>query len=179
MFRMRLTINQEILTRLRQMPDRAQRNLRRRLQVELAPDLQQDVDALMETPPGPVASPFLFGTPKSKRYFFVLVHQHPEYSDGAHWLRGGPMAIENAFRVQISDRLRENLISVRNVQRESTGTKPWPARYVYGPWATSGNIKTGWPEQADIARQLLREKTIKRIIEMWRESVRDAVKGVG
>lgn len=179
MFRMHLTINQELLNRLRQMPDRAQRNLRRRLQTELAPELQQDVDALMQPGPGPVAEPFAFGTAKSKRYFFALVREHPEYTDGTHWLRGGPMAIENAFRVQISDRLRENLVNIKNVQRESTGTKPWPARYVLGPWAVAGHIRTGWPEQADIARQLLREKAIKRIIEMWKESVRDAVKGVG
>lgn len=171
---MRLSVDQDQIAALRAMPDRARSLMRVKMQTILKPELQADVNALMEQGPSPVDSPFHFGSDKSARYYFALVTAFPELSDGRHWIRRSD--IENAWRVEVGTQFREGLITVVNQLRESTGTKPFPAFYVYGPWAPLGHINTGWPEQADIARQLLQEKARTRIRELWRESLHEALR---
>lgn len=177
MLKPKISINQELLTRLRELPERAQRNIRRKIQTELQPELQQDVQALLGNAPGPVSSPFEFGSELSKRFFFFLIRSNPTLSDGEHWIRVG--TIENAWRVTVSDRLRESLITLSNIQRESTGQKPFPARYVYAPWAVSGHIKTGWPELLRQVQDLIRTKAHNRIYRMWGDSIHEAAQGQG
>lgn len=177
MLKVKLDVNQELIARLRELPQRAQRNIRRKIQTELQPELQQDVQTLLGDAPGPVSSPFEFGSELSKRFYFFLVSSNPELSDGEHWIRTG--MLESGWRVTVSDRLRESLVTVSNIQRESTGQKPFPARYVYAPWAVSGHIKTGWPELLTQTRELLRTKTHNRIYGLWGDSIREAIRGQG
>jgi hypothetical protein len=168
-FRMRLTVNEDLLNRLRQLPERSQRNLRRKLATELKPELQADVDELFAEPPPPVSDPFEFGTEKSHIYYILMVRENPILTDGQHWIRTG--IIESGFNVEVSDRLRGNLIRIRNIQPD--------ARYVFGPWLVPGHRNTGWPEWVERARPFLQEKMIRRIEEMWAEAVREAIKGQG
>lgn len=175
MTKFRLTVNQPLLEQWRSVPMRAQRLFRRKLVTVLGPELQTEVDLLMIDPPGPVSEPFAFGSEASKRYYFWLVNEYPELTDGHHWRR--TELLESHWRVEVSDRLRGNQVTVSNILRESTGTEPFPGRYVYGPWAVQGHINTGWPEQMEVARQRLQEKFIERAKEMWSEAVDEALKG--
>lgn len=179
MFRMRLTVNTDLLTRLRELPMRAQRNLRTSLQTDLKPDLQRDTDALFAEPPGPSPVGFEFGTPKSRAYYFWLISTFPQLTDpeSRHWIRMGDLA--DAFEVRISDKLRENLIVVSNLRQKSTGTMPYPARFVYGAWAPPGHINTGWQGQADAARQTLQGKATEKIYKLWAKAVSEAKRGRG
>src|SRR5882724_1737955 len=97
-FKMKLTINQGVLNNLRTLPDRAKRIFRNRMQTEVRPRLQQLVDDKFPelVPDGPI-SPFVFGTGKSQNYYFWLIGQDPELTDGKHWIRTGD--IENAWEV--------------------------------------------------------------------------------
>lgn len=177
-FKMRLSVDQDQIAALRAMPDRARSLMRVKMQTILKPELQTDVNALMEQGPA-LVSPFEFGgrDDKSARYYFALVTNNPSLSDGRHWIRKGDL--EDAWNVTIGTQFREGSIAVINQLRESTGTKPFPAFYVYGPYAPLGHINSGWPQQAEIARQLLREKAISRIWELWRESLDEAARGRG
>lgn len=165
---MRLTVNQSVLGVIRDLPERAQRNLRRKLQTDLKPELQADVDALMAAPAKPRDdTPFEFGTDKSRRYWFVLIRARPDLTDGSHYIRFG--IIQEGFEVLVSDRLRQNLVKIVNVQPKST--------YVYGPWQVAGHRNTGWGAQFEQARQALQSKTISRIVQYWYEAVNEAARG--
>lgn len=150
---------------MRELPDRTQRLLRNKLQVELKPELQKDVDMLFEQGPT-VSSPFEFGSDESRNYYFWLIRNNPALSDGSHWLRRG--IVEEGFDVSISDRLRLNLILIRNIQPE--------AKYVFGPWLVRGHAKTGWPNMFEVARQLIREKAVDRVVALAQEAVNEAKK---
>lgn len=169
MFKFTITVNQGLLQQLRDLPMRAQRNLRARMQTELQPELQDRVDALMGEPPGPVSEPFEFGSAKSRAFYFILIRENPGLTDGAHWIWTGEMA--SGFRVEISDRLRENLIRVINRKQK--------APFVYGPWMVAGHLNTGYSLQVSIARRQLRQYAIRRILVFWRQAVRDGLRGVG
>lgn len=166
--RLKLTLNQEVLDNLRQLPVRAQRNIKQRIRTELAPELEQDARELMAQGPA-LVSPFVFGSRQSARYFFWLVRHNPELSDGLHWIRTG--IIEQGWRAEVSDRFSIGMITIRNIQPD--------AKYVYGPWAVAGHINTGWPEEAQSARALLVEKARERVYSMWKESVHEAAQGQG
>ena len=168
-FKMRLQVNQDLLERLRALPERAQRNIKRKIRIELGPVLEEDANDLMEEGPGQVSSPFQFGTDKSRKFYLALVNEYPELTDGEHWLRTGE--IERSFVVEVSDRFRENLIRIVN--------KHGKGRFVLGPWTVQGHINTGWPDFADEVRQVLRAKARREIARMWRDSIREAIKGQG
>lgn len=167
-FRMRLTVNQELLDRLRQLPERAQRNLRRELNTTFKEEMQDEVDKLIEAPGSPTF-PFKFGTEKSRIFYLLWIRENPELSDGEHWIRS--KIIESGFNVEVSDRLRGNLITIRNIQPA--------ARYVFGPWLVPGHGETGWPEVVERARPILQQLMIAKLEALWREAVRQAVKGQG
>lgn len=169
LFKMRLKVNQELLTRLRELPVRAQRLIKLRIRTELGPDLEKDANELMLEGPGQVSDPFEFGTDKSRRFYMALVNEYPELTDGEHWLRSGD--IETSFVVEVSDRFRENLIRI--VNKHSKG------KYVLGPWLVAGHENTGWPEKAEEVRLQLQGKARREIARMWRESVKQAFKGQG
>jgi len=169
-FRMRLTVNQAVLGVIRELPERAQRNLRRKLQTQLKPELQADVDALMASPAKPRDdTPFEFGTDKSRRFWFVLIRASPDLTDGSHYLRSA--IIEEGFQVTVSDRLRENLVKIVNIQPKST--------FVYGPWQVAGHRNTGWGAEFERARQELQAKAIAKIVQYWYEAVDEGTKGKG
>ncbi len=162
-------MNDDLLARLRQLPDRAQRNIRRKIVTELGPKLEEEVNDLMAEGPGDVSDPFVFGSKNSRLYYVILVHDFPELTDGEHWIR--KQEIERAFVVEVSDRLRGNLIRIINKHNRG--------RYVLGPWTVQGHVNSGWPDKADEVRDLLRLKARQEIARMWRDSVREAIKGQG
>ena len=169
LFQARVTINQSLLDNLRELPRRTQANLRRKLQTELKPELQKEVNTFFEQGPEPVSSPFVFGTLKSRNYYFWLVRNNPDLSDGAHWLRRG--IIEQGFDVSVSDRLRANLILIRNIQPE--------AKYALGPWLVRGHALTGWPDQFEMARELIRAKAVDRVVYLAKEALSEAMQNNG
>lgn len=170
-FKMKLELNQELLTRLRALPVRAQQNMKTLIATELAPDLEQDANDLMAEGPE-VSSPFVFGTDLSMRKYFYMVRHGEVETDGEHYLREpGPDTVQGGFRAEVSStRFNIGMIQIRNLHPR--------AKYVYGPWAVQGHINTGWPQQAEIVRQLLREKAVERVEEMWKKAVTDAAKGI-
>lgn len=167
MFKFTVKVNQRLLERLRELPERAQRNLRNKMQTQLKGDLQAQVDELMGERPGEIDSPFTFGTDKSRAKYFVIIRENPDLTDGAHWIWTGELA--SGFKVEISDRLRENLIRIVNQKQK--------APFVYGPWAVAGHINTGYLQQVSLAKQQLRQYAIRTIIRYWRESVREGLRG--
>lgn len=177
MLRMKLTLNEELLERMRQLPIRVQRNIRRKIAVELAPELQADVSRLMGTAPGPSPSDFQFGSEKSRRYYFFLIRSNPELSDGEHWIRSG--LLETSWIVEASDRFRVNQITISNNLRQSTGTRDFPGKYVYGSFAPEGHIETGWPAQAQQMRNIMQAKMRRVIRVMVRDSVNEGLRGEG
>lgn len=182
MFRIRLTVNQELLARWRAVPERTQRNFRRKLVTILGPELQREVNDLMKPGPGPSLFGSGFNTVKSRKFWFVLIQANPGMTDGNHYIRTG--LIEAGHRVYISDRLRGNLITIRNVQeagpyQKGDLTPRLRARYVYGPRLVLGHITTGWPDEALAAEELLQAYAIERCKALFAESVREALKGIG
>lgn len=165
MVRISVSINWQLLERLRDLPDRAQRKVRARIQTELKGELQADTDRVMETPPGPVSSPFDFATERSRRYWFVLVHENPDMTDGQHYIRSGDMG--SSFEVRVSDRLRESLISITN--------RKTAAVYVYGQRMVPGHENTGYREQVQRLRQEIRSKARIRINGYWRAAIKEEV----
>jgi hypothetical protein len=164
---MRLTVNQDLLDRLRQLPERAQRNLRRELVTTFKGEMQDKVDDLIEAP-GPVSVPFAFGSENSRLYYVIMVNREDTtLTDGAHWIR--TKIIESGFNVEVSDRLRGNLITIRNIQPN--------ARYVFGPWLVAGHGNTGWPEVVERARPILQQMMIAKLEALWREAVKQAING--
>jgi hypothetical protein len=188
MLKLKLTVNQTLIDRIRATPEKAQLILRRRLVQEVGPELQAMVDTLMAQAPLRGSERFAFMTWKSRKFYFALLYANPDLSDGDHWIRGGPMAIENGFRIEVSDRLRETMVRVVNIQREGKGkagmdreggataggTEIWPGQYVFGKYAVPGHIMTGWPEFADFVRVQMRTELDLRLRQLWPEAVREA-----
>ena len=172
LFQARVTINQSLLNSLRELPRRTQENLRRKLQTELKPELQKEINTLFAQGPEPVSDPFMFGGSDGglrsrQAYFWILRHElgiEPE--SGGHWPRRN--IVEQGFDIQVSDRLRLNLILVRNFQPE--------AKYVFGPWLVRGHALTGWPDQFEMARELIRAKAIDRVVYLAKEALSEAMK---
>lgn len=168
-FKLKLTVNRDIIDAMRQLPDRARARLRVKLQTVLKPELQADTDAIFEQGPEPVDNPFTFETPASRRKYFAIVTADPTLSDGRHWIRVGTTA--EGFDVEVSSQFREGLITIRNVQSE--------ARFLFGPpRAVIGHARTGWPDFAETARQLLHEKAVSRVQELWYEALNESVRSV-
>lgn len=182
MFNMRVIQNEEMLQRLRDLPERAQRNIRRKVNTELVPELQTDVSRIMESAPGPSPADFQFGTEKSRRYYFFLIRSNPELAGGEHgehWIRSG--LLETSWIVEASDRFRVNQITISNNLHQSTskGNIPYPAKWVYGDFSPEGHIQTGWPQQARQMRNIIQAKVSRLLKVMWRESVSEALRGKG
>ncbi len=177
MFKMRLTVDQDWLANVRAMPERAQRNIRRKIQTSLVPELQADVETILADAPGPVSSPFAFASPASRGYWFALIRANPSLTDGRHWIRTG--LLEGSWVVTASDRLRMTMITVSNNLRESTGQEPFPAKFVYGPFEPPGHRNIGWPALLKNARQALHAKMLNRVYQLWAEACKDAVRGQG
>lgn len=165
---MRLTTNQDLLDKLRQLPERAQRNIRRKIATELVPYLEARAKELMSDMTMP-SSPFVFGTPRSRLYYFWLIHNNKSLADDSHWIR--TMRIESGFRFNASDRFRQIQIKGRNVEDK--------AQYVFGPWLVPGHRNTGWPEKLEEVRQQLEAESRAKLKEMWHDSVREGLKGQG
>lgn len=188
--KLKLTVNQTLLTRWREAPRRARLLFRSKLQTVLKPELQDKVDMLMRPGPGPSLFGIQFNTEKSKRYWFLLIRANPDmttgggkaHAKGGHYIR--TFIIEEGFRVFVSDRLRGDLITIKNIQ-EAAKSNPRDlvprlrASYVYGPRLVLGHIASGWPDSADIAKQLLLEYAVERCKELFAESLRSALKGQG
>jgi hypothetical protein len=178
-FKMRMTADQGTLGRLRELPVRFQRNVRRQIVTVIGPELQKDVDQLMTREPGPVSSPFAFGSPKSMAYWFFLVTLYPELTDGEHYIRTG--ADETGFRVEVSDRFRENQITIRNIQDSEYflrgGFPLHKAKYVYGPWQVQGHKNTGWGREFETLHAQLQEKARTLIRAAGRLALAEAKKG--
>lgn len=176
MLKVSLTINETLLSTLKELPDRTKRNFKTKLRTVLKPELQQETEARMNVDPGAVSEPFQFGSRNSQIYYLMLVRKNPELSDGDHWIRTGEL--QSSFRVEVGDYLyADSLITIRNIAHRSTGTKPYPARYVYSPWAVAGHINTGWAAQFDTAKAELRQYALRRIVELRNEGLREAMKG--
>ena len=166
---MKLQQNNDLLSRLRQLPERSQRNIRRKIVTELVPYLERRANELMMEPWIMPSSPFVFGTRRSKRFYFAMIHDNPELTDGSHWIR--TMRLESSFQFEASDRLRGTQVTGRAAEGD--------ARYVFGPWAVAGHINTGWPERVEQVREILQEEMRRMISRLWREAVREALDGQG
>lgn len=170
-FGAKFTIDQSLLDALRQLPERAQQNLRRRMQTELAPKLQVRANELFGADPGPVSEPFVFGNSpdaaaRSHNAYMAIVREVQGANDpNGHWIRTG--IIEEGFRISISDRLRASLIRLTNVQPKS--------RYVLGPWQVAGHANTGWGKQFAQARMTLRQEAIVAIMALWKQALNDTI----
>lgn len=171
----KMTINQVVVAKLKALPQRIKRNFKTKIRTKVAPELEKDTLALMSPDPGPVSNPFAFGSRESEIYYLILVRTHPELSDGKHWKRDHE--IQDAFRIKVTDYVRGDLLSITNIQRQSTGTKPWPGRYLYGPWMVQGHINTGWSAQFNAAKAILHDKAILLIIQAGNEALREAGRG--
>ena len=166
---LKLRQNQDMLDKLRQLPVRAQRNIRRKIVTELLPWLEQRSHELMTQPWVAPSSPFKFGTPQSRLYYFWLIRHNPGLTDDHHWIR--TMRLESSFRFEASDRLR-------GVQIKGGPTDP-DSRYVFGPWLVAGHRNTGWPERVEQVRRILQAEMRHRLRRMWKEAVREARRGQG
>lgn len=167
---LKLVQNQDLLDRLRELPERSQRNIRRLIVTELVPYLEQRANELMSADsPMPVSSPFAFGTDASRKFYFAMIHSNPELTDGSHWLR--TFRIEQGWQFEASDRLRGVQIRGRNAIPEAT--------YVFGPYLVEGHRRTGWPEKAEEMRLQLNLEMKGYIARLWRMAVRDALDGKG
>lgn len=171
---MKLTIPQSLLDKLRSLPERIQINTRRYFVTEVGPELQADVDAIMPTlvPPG-VSSPFVFGNSpdaatRSREHYFGMLRADPSLSDGSHWIRRPE--VEKGFRVFVSDRLRGGLVTISNVHPD--------AKWVYpGIFQVFGHANSGWGEQFDEAKRVLREVLMKRVRAAAVKGTNDAIHG--
>jgi hypothetical protein len=172
MLKISFTLNQQLGGKLKDLPPKIKSNFKTKLRTKLRPELEELANSLLNVEPGPVSEPFEFGTPRSKRYYIILVKKNPGLTDGQHWKRRG--LEQEAFRIMIRDYVRADLISLVNIQRQSTGTEPYPARYTYGPWAVAGHINTGWPALLQRATPILRTRAIDRAIDLGNEALREA-----
>lgn len=168
LFRMKLKINQDTLQRIKDLPDRARRNVYTTARTQLVPELEQTINELMVPGPSPVSSPFQFGTEKSRRYWFFLIDTGQVETDGNHYIRSGD--IETSFKVEAAGNVTESLFRIFNAHPK--------AKYLFGPWLVAGHDATGWPEQAEAARQLLQEKANTMLLDLWRSAVRAAIQGI-
>lgn len=168
---LKLQTNQDLLDKLRQLPDRSQRNIRRKIVTELVPYLERRANELMNDNPPMVSSPFAFGGPnrgmRSKLYYFWLIRSNPDLTDGAHWIRTGHL--EQGWRFEASDRFRSIQVTGRNVEDK--------AQYVFGPWLVPGHANTGWPEKVEQVREQLQIEMRRMIARLWREAINEALKG--
>lgn len=168
-FEMKLVQNDELLTKLRELPDRSQRNVRRKIVTELVPWLEARANELMSEGMVLPSSPFAFGTQRSRKYYFWLIHNNPTLVDDFHWIR--TLRIEQSWQFEASDRLRAIQIHGRNAIPE--------ARYVFGPYQVAGHRNTGWDQRAEEVRQILQQESRREISRMWRDAVREALAGQG
>lgn len=169
-FQMKLVQNQDLLDKLRLLPERAQRNIRRLIVTELVPYLEERANELMmANSPMPVSSPFAFGTNASRAFYFAMIHDNPELADDRHWIR--TFRLESGFRFEASDRLRGTQIRGRNINPES--------RYVFGPYLVEGHRRTGWSERAEEIRLTLQLEMKSYIARLWSIAVREALAGNG
>lgn len=171
MFRTTFTLGR-VWDKLAGIPDAAARIFREKLGTEISPQLQEDVLAIMAQGPGEPSSPFAFATEKSARFYFWLITSSVfnAASDGNHWIRSGET--ENAWQVQIAVGTLKSTIRIIN-------PKPW-SKYVYGPaWQVEGHARTGWGRQYLEAQKLLLKAAKRTTLEVWTESVKQAVKEAG
>lgn len=168
-FTMRLVTNEDLLSNLRELNERSQRNVRRRIVTELVPFLEKTFNELMSEPMTLPYTPFAFGTSRSRKFYFWLIHNNPSLVDDLHWIR--TMRLETSFQFEASDRLRTVQIRGRSAEGD--------ARYVFGPWTVAGHRNTGWPERVEQVRAQVQAMMRREIARLWRDSVREALKGQG
>ena len=165
--RAKLTINQGLLGRLRQIPDRARSNMFNLVQSEIAPQMELDLNEAMAAGPGPVSSPFAFATPRSQRYWFVLVSTGQVETDGEHYIRSSD--IETSFKVEATGDASGSLFKVFNKHPKS--------RFVVSPWAVAGHQNTGWSKLTYTAIGIARDKARGRLRSLWPRAVWAAFRG--
>jgi len=187
MFKIRLTINQALLARLRELPERTQRNLRREIVTKVGPEMQSKLDEVIHLM-GPVKKPFVLPTEASDIYYHEVILPKA-YAEGRAnkdpitgkltWRREGFGAIEKAWRVEVSDRFRGNIIRIVNIQRQSSSPQGvYPAQYVVGANALQGHIESGWIKEWQANKRWLQGEARKLISAAARSAIRDATKGV-
>lgn len=165
-FRLRIQVNYRRLANLEAVPERAFRLFQQKLVTTLAPELQQATNALMIPGPFPVSSPFAFATDRSRRFYFALIRANPSLVEGGHWKR--TLVIEKGFRVLVVNQPQRTQLTVRNVE----GKAVYPYSY-----RVPGHVSTGWPGSAEIARELLHEFAVPRIVELFEGAMAEALRG--
>ena len=176
MFRFELSLNPKVLADLRALPMRAQRIMRRKIVTVIGPEIEQMVAALVAQEPLRGDEWFQFGSDKSRKFYFWMLYNEPELSDGTHWRRGGSSGIETAWEVHVSDRFQDTQIQITNARRKAKGLSQgeYPTQYVFGDYAVAGHIRTGWVEWAEQAQKQLKAHLWQRTMELWAESVQEA-----
>ncbi len=114
------------------------------------PKAQAQIDALLNKEPPPVQYPFLFATPKSRRYYFAT-HDAPFQRTGEvrQW-----RVILKAFSGQTIEMSFENPSPV--------------APFVFGPRQQPGHANTGWVN-ADAVLPTLTAEVLANLSEVWVE----------
>ena len=154
---------------LRKVPKMVFEKFAGRLEIKVDQELLAKVLEILAETPGEPVSPFRFGTDKSLRFWFWLITQYPNLTDGSHWLRTGD--IESAWQTEVTFGEMRATIMVFN-------TRP-DAKYVYGPWAVAGHIATGWPDQWMKAKAFIYAEMDNVVVETFDEAIYEAAKEAG
>lgn len=168
-----ITISPASLAKFKDLPLRAQRNLRRLIVTELGPELELIVKEMVAASPPRTNETFVFASDQSRKFYFWLLYNDPNLSQNGHWARGGEGSIEDAWTVHVSDTLQETMIRVRNDRRKVKGISQgeYPAQYLF---RVPGHLNTGWLEwkwrMEDELRTVLRTRTMA----LWRQACREA-----
>lgn len=101
--------------------------------------------------PGPVSRPFVFGTDRSRHYYFA------SHKGKLPYRRNFDLA--KAWRVDIDRRRNAGAIAVRN-------TSP-AAIYVIGAWQVEGHRRTGWGKGFPEAIETISDEATDLMIDGW------------
>lgn len=157
-FRITLLPRLTRLQRLRNLFPRAKENLQRRLEQNVKPGLEADVQAMMSYPP-PAVYPFQFATDLSRRYYFWAYKGQIPYMRTENLLHSWIVEV-NAVLQGSGAALS---VAVSNTNPVSI--------YVYEPRQVPGHRNTGWL----FNRPALFDSAHARIAAEWGPSVRDAL----
>jgi hypothetical protein len=152
-----------LLSSVKNLPKRAQREFKNQLLRTVKPQIQRNVDDLLGEEAPPVQYPFVFSDdPAQNARIRAAYFATNGFGKGIPYKRTG--SLPTSWRVDVSTRLQQNFIVISNPKSY--------AKYVYpGAKQVPGHRNTGWGKDFDTAIALINEDAVILVKDTWRNAI--------
>lgn len=165
MIEARATVDTDALEAIQEQARKTPALMKKFFELRAKPVTRRFLDELKDEP-RPAVHPFVFATPRSRRWYFYALREGLIPTDGRRYKRSG-LTIK-AWRVIVKPTTGGGELVLENDQPH--------AQYVYGPRTVPGHLITGWP-QVEPLQEKYSEQLTEVAIETW-YTVSDPYAGV-